>query len=118
LKDPFPTQQYAVGDPAFDLVASGGGIGREGYVMDVDLTTDATGGCAVTVDAAYNSASGNGGGFLSNTSFRPIAACTGTAPATSDGDVLTVIERAAIRGGTPAGSDYTDVITIVGAGNF
>jgi hypothetical protein len=118
LKNPYPTQTKNVGDPAFDLVASSGGVGREGYVMDTDLTTDATGGCAVTVDAAYNSASGNGGGVLSNTSFRPIAACTGAAPATSDGDVLTLIERAVIRGGTPAGSDYTDVITIVGAGNF
>lgn len=118
LKNPFPTQLYAVGDPAFDLVASAGGVGREGYVMDVDLTTDATGGCAVAIDAAFNSASGNGGGFLSNTSFRPIAACTGAAPATSDGDILTLIERAVIRGGTPAGSDYTDVITVVGAGNF
>jgi hypothetical protein len=118
LKNPFPTQLYTVGDPAFDLVASAGGIGREGYAMDVDLTTDATGGCTVAIDAAYDNASGNGGGVLSNTSFRPIAACTGAAPATSDGDILTLIERAVIRGGTPAGSDYTDVITVVGAGNF
>jgi hypothetical protein len=118
LKNPFPTQLHAAGDPAFDLVASGGGVGREGYVMDVDMTTDASGGCTVAVDAAYNSASGNGGGFLSNTSWRPIGACTGAAPATSDGDILTLIERAVIRGGTPAGSDYTDVITVVGAGNF
>jgi len=44
LKNPYPTQLHASGDPAFDLVASGGGVGREGYVMDTDLTTDATGG--------------------------------------------------------------------------
>jgi hypothetical protein len=118
LKNPYPTQLHVAGDPAFDLVPSGGGVGREGYVMDTDLTTDATGGCTVAVDAAFNSASGNGGGFLSNTNFLPIANCTGAAPATSDGDVLTLIERAVIRGGTPAGSDYTDVITVVGAGNF
>jgi hypothetical protein len=118
LKNPYPTQTKNVGDPAFDLVPSGGGVGREGYVMDADITTDATGGCAVAIDAAYSSASGNGGGVLDNTTWRPIGACTGAAPATSDGDVLTLIERAVIRGGTPAGSDYTDVITIVGAGNF
>jgi hypothetical protein len=106
----------AVGDPAFDLVA-----GREGYVLDVDLTTDGTGGCGFSspygVDAAFNSASGNGGGRLSS-NFRPIASCGGTPPATSDGDVLTLFERATIRGGTPAGSDYSDTLTIVGAGNF
>ncbi|QQR53149.1 hypothetical protein IPG36_03650 [bacterium] len=118
LMNPYPTQLYAVGDPAFDLVASAGGVGREGYVMDVDIDTDAASGCTVAIDAAYNSASGNGGGVLSSTSFRPIAGCTGTAPATSDGDIITLIERAVIRGGTPAGSDYTDVITVVGAGNF
>ncbi|HVQ43382.1 MAG TPA: hypothetical protein VMT30_00225 [Candidatus Saccharimonadia bacterium] len=122
LKNPYPTQLHVTGDAAFDLVASGGGVGREGYVMDVDLTTDATGGCGFTtpygIDAAFNSASGNGGGVLSNTSYRPIASCGGAAPATSDGDVLTLYERAVIRGGTPAGSDYTDVITVVGAGNF
>lgn len=118
LKNPFPTQIHAAGDPAFDLVASSGGVGREGYVMDVDLITDAASGCVVAVDAAYDSASGNGGGFLSSLGFRPIASCTGAPPATSDGDSLLLTERAVIRGGTPAGSDYSDIITIVGAGNF
>jgi len=93
--------------------------GTEGYVLDVDLTTDAASGCTVAIDAEYSSASGNGGGTLSS-NYQPIAACTrpGAPPGTSDGDVLTLIERAAIRGGTPAGSDYSDVITVVGAGNF
>ncbi len=104
--------EFVVGDPAFDLIA-----GREGYVLDVDTTTDAPSGCTVTLDPAYDSASGNGGGRLS-TNFRPIARCVGAAPATSDGDVLTIFERATIRGGTPAGSDYSDTLTIVGAGNF
>jgi hypothetical protein len=97
--------------------------GTEGYVLDVDLTTDFLNGCGLLLDAEYNSATGIGGGTLSN-SFQPMAACTRAAgpfpaaPGTSDGDVITLIERAAIRGGTPAGSDYTDVLTIVGAGNF
>lgn len=119
LKNPYPTQQYAVGSPAFDLVASAGGIGREGYAMDVDIDTDSTGGCTVAIDAAFNyTGAGQGGGFLDNASYTPIASCTGAAPATSDGDIITLIEKAVIRGGTPAGSDYTDVITVVGAGNF
>lgn len=107
-----PTINYAT-SPA-DLTA-----GTEGYALDVDLTTDAAGGCTVAVDGKYNSASGIGGGGLT-ANFAPIAACTrpGLPPGTSDGDVLTLIERATIRGGTPAGSDYSDVLTVVGAGNF
>lgn len=91
--------------------------GTEGYVLDVDLTTDAAGGCTVAIDAEYNGATTSAGGTFATT-YQPIAACTGTPPATANGDVITLIERAAIAGATPAGSDYTDVITVVGAGNF
>jgi hypothetical protein len=91
--------------------------GTEGYVLDADLTTDAAGGCTVAIDAEYNGATTSAGGTLS-ANFQPFVACTGTAPATSNGDVITLIERASIAGGTPAGSDYTDIITVVGAGNF
>ncbi len=91
--------------------------GTEGYVLDTDLTTDAAGGCTLAVDAEYNGATTDAGGTLSGT-FQPIAACTGTAPATANGDVITLIERAAIAGSTPAGADYSDTITVVGAGNF
>ena len=118
LMNPYPTQTKFVGDPFFDLVPSGGGVGREGYVMDVTINTDASGGCTVGTAAAYGSVTGSGGGVLDNTAYEPIASCTGTAPATSDGDILSLVERAVIRGGTPAGTDYTDSITIVGAGNF
>lgn len=91
--------------------------GTEGYVLDTDLTTDAAGGCTLAIDAEYNGATTSAGGTFSN-DFQPIAACTGTPPATANGDVITLIERAAIAGSTPAGSDYTDTITVVGAGNF
>lgn len=91
--------------------------GTEGYVLDTDLTTDAAGGCTLAIDAEYNGATTSAGGTFSN-QFQPIAACTGTPPATANGDVITLIERVAIAGSTPAGSDYTDTITVVGAGNF
>lgn len=91
--------------------------GTEGYVLDTDLTTDAAGGCTVAIDAEYNGTTTSAGGTFSAV-YQPIAACTGAVPATANGDVITLIERAAIAGATPAGSDYTDIITVVGAGNF
>jgi hypothetical protein len=90
--------------------------GTEGYVLDSVLTTDAAGGCTVAIDPEYNGTASGGGTLSPN--FQPVAACTGAAPATSNGDVVTLLERAAIAGSTPAGSDYTDIITVVGAGNF
>jgi hypothetical protein len=89
----------------------------EGYVLDTKLTTDAAGGCTVTIDPEYNGVGTVQGGTLS-ANFQPIASCTGSPPATSNGDVITLIERASIAGGTPAGSDYSDILTVVGAGNF
>ena len=91
--------------------------GTEGYVLDTDLTTDAAGGCTVAIDPEYNGIGTAQGGTLS-ANFQPYASCTGAAPATSNGDVVTMIERVAIAGGTPAGSDYSDIITVVAAGNF
>ena len=89
----------------------------EGYVLDTDLTTDAAGGCTVAIDPEYNGVGTTQGGTLS-ANFQPIASCTGVPPSTSNGDVITLIERASIAGGTPAGSDYSDILTLVGAGNF
>lgn len=96
------------------LVANGA---LEDYVMDADIVTDAAGGCTVAIDAEYNGATTSDGGTISS-NFQPSAACTGAAPATSNGDTVKLIERATIAGGTPAGSDYSDVITVVAAGNF
>ncbi len=85
----------------------------EGYVLDVDLTTDAASGGTVTIAGEYNGGSATAGGTLSAT-FQPIATSDGTA----NGDVVTLIERASISGATPAANDYTDTLTVVAAGNF
>ena len=111
------------------LVANGA---TEGYVMDVYKTVDAAGGCVVSEDPEYFGSdtaitwplpsdvhvTNNKGGTLDKNNFQPIASCTGLSPATSNGDTITMLERAIIAGGTPAGSDYSDIITVVGAGNF
>lgn len=86
--------------------------GTEGYVLDVDLTSDAGGGGTVTLSGEYNGGA-NAGGTLS-TSYQSIASSNGTA----NSDVVTLVPRAAISGVTPAASDYTDTLTVVGAGVF
>jgi hypothetical protein len=87
--------------------------GTEGYVLDTDLTTDAAGGCTVTIDPEYDGGA-NAGGTLSAT-FQPVADCDG---GTSSNDVITIVEKASISGATPAAGDYTDTLTVVGAGRF
>lgn len=86
-----------------------------GYVLDANLTTDsATAGTgAVTIDPEYNGTNTTSGGTLSTT-FQPIASASGV----TDGDVLTLIERAKISAIQKAATDYTDTLTVVGAGLF
>lgn len=86
--------------------------GTEGYGLDVDLTTDGAGGGTVSIDANY-SCTGDDAGGLSST-FLPIASSNGAA----SGDVVTLVGKAAISGLTKAATDYQDVVTVVGAGNF
>jgi len=87
--------------------------GTEGYVADIDLTTDAAGGGTVTISPEYNGTGTTQGGTLSTT-YQTIASSNGTA----NNDVVTIVPRVAIAASTPAGNDYTDTLTVVGAGNF
>jgi hypothetical protein len=87
--------------------------GTEGYVLDADLTTDGASGGTVTIDAEYNGTTTSQGGTLS-TSYQPFASANGTA----NGDIITLVPRVAVAGNTPAASDYTDTLTVVGAGIF
>jgi hypothetical protein len=88
--------------------------GSDGYVLDVDLTTDSsTGDGTVTVDAEYNGTTTSQGGTLSS-SLEEVAVSNGT----TDGDVITLVARAAISAVKAAADDYTDTWTVVGAGNF
>lgn len=89
-----------------------------GYVLDVNVTTDSATGDGTITQAAgygaeYNGTNTTSGGTLSTT-FQPMAASNGT----TDGDVLTLIERAKISAVQAAATDYTDTLTVVAAGRF
>lgn len=89
-----------------------------GYVLDVNITTDSGTGTGTVTQASnygaeYNGTNTTSGGTLSTT-FQPIAASDGT----TDGDVLTLIERAKITAVQAAATDYTDTLTVVAAGRF
>lgn len=90
-----------------------------GYVLDVDITTDsATSGTGTVSQASnfgaeYAGSNSTSGGALS-TSFQPIAAASGP----TDGDVLTLTERAKITAIQAAATDYSDTLTVVAAGRF
>ncbi len=87
--------------------------GTEGYVLDVNMTTNGAGGGTPTIAAEYDGSGAGDGGTLSAT-FQPAASSTGTAA----GDVITFVGKATIAGDTPAAADYTDTWTIIGAGTF
>jgi hypothetical protein len=87
--------------------------GAEDYGLATTINTDAAGGGVVALDAAYDGTAAKAG-TLDPTQFRPIATSTGTA----NGDIINLAERATIAGQTPAASDYTDTMTVIGAGVF
>ena len=87
--------------------------GTEDYGLGVTINTDAAGGGAVSLDSYYDGTASKAG-TLDPTQFRPIATASGTA----NGDIINLNARATIAGQTPAANDYTDTMTIVGAGVF
>ncbi len=106
-----------------NTLSSGGGAEQYGLYGD---TTPNGSGCSSTIAPAYlphNVANTDGGtynvpldaGGVSSTAYQALANCTG---GTSAGDTVNFREAAVIKTNTPAAADYTDTLTIVGAGNF
>lgn len=86
--------------------------GTEGF--NTGVTSAQTGGTGtITVAVPFvGGLTGKGGGL--DTTLRSIASSNGTA----NNAVLTLTNNAAISGTTAAATDYTDTITVVGAGLF
>ena len=108
------TQSYTVASktPGTNATLS---AGTEGFLTGLPaggITQGSGAGTTSAVTAYASSGSGNGSGL--DTNERQIASSTGTA----NGAVVTVKEYAAISAVTPAATDYSDTITLVGAGSF
>lgn len=86
--------------------------GTEGYNTGITSSQGAGSG-TISVAAPFDgTALGQGGGL--DTSLRALATSNGTA----QNAVLTIKNNVAIDALTPAASDYTDTITVIGAGLF
>ncbi len=103
------SKTIAAASPAGNATLS---AGTESY--NTGVTSSVGGGSGtVTVAAPYvGTALGQGAGL--DSSLRTIASSNGT----NSNAVLTIKNNASIDALTPAGNDYTDTITIVGAGLF
>jgi hypothetical protein len=86
--------------------------GTEGYNTGV-TSSHAAGSGTITVNSVFNGSSTSRGGGLCGT-YQSVATSTGTASA----DVLTLTNNVAISAATAAATDFTDTITVVGAGLF
>jgi hypothetical protein len=87
--------------------------GTEGVVVDVDLTTNTSG--TLSIAAEFLGASTSAGGTPSTT-FQEIADADG--PVGGVGDVVTILPRVAISTTTQSADDYTNTLTVIGAGDF
>lgn len=87
--------------------------GTEDYGLVVSYPGTQTSTCTTTIAPEYNGGANQVGRMTAN--FQQIASCDG---GTSNGDTLTIKERATISAVTPAATDYTDTLTVVGAGDF
>jgi len=85
--------------------------GTPGYNTGV-TSSQTSGSGTITVAAPFVGGTSQGGGL--DTSLRTLATSNGTA----NGAVLTMTNNVAINTITPAATDYTDTITVVGAGLF
>jgi len=87
--------------------------GTEGVVVDIDNITNGSG--SLSILAEFNGGSTSAGGTPS-TAYQEVASAAG--PVGGTGDVVTIVPRVAISATTQAADDYTNTLTVVGAGDF
>lgn len=105
--------KYIAGASAVGTASRTMTTGTEDYGLAATINTDFAGGGTVSLNTNYDGTSSKVG-TLDPTGFQPIASANGT----SGGDIVNVLERATISNSTPPATDYTDTITLVGAGQF
>ncbi len=92
--------------------------GTEGYVTGITSITQGSGAGTTTASNAYGNGAGGtagaGQGSGLDANIRQIISSNGTASNAS----FVLREAAAISSLTPPANDYTDTITVIGAGNF
>jgi hypothetical protein len=86
--------------------------GTEGYNTGVTSTQGSGSGTITVATPFVGGSTGKGGGL--NTTYASLATSNGTGASS----VLTLTNNMAISAITPAATDYTDTITLVGAGAF
>ncbi|HEX8226784.1 MAG TPA: hypothetical protein VF572_02855 [Candidatus Saccharimonadales bacterium] len=86
----------------------------EQYVWGVTALSQVGGVGTTSVPAAYDATGVSNDGSGVDNSYRQVASNTGT----TDTAVVTLEASATIAGITPAASDYTDVVQVIGAGQF
>jgi hypothetical protein len=86
--------------------------GTEGYAFGVTVTQTSGSGTPAASGAFAGGVAGTGGALA--TTLAEVASSAGTA----NNAVFTLRTNAAISGITPAATDYTDIITVIGAGLF
>lgn len=113
LKSAYASNYQIAGTSAAGAASHTLTTGGEDYGLGVTINTDASGGGTVSLDAAYDGTTSKAG-TLDPVNYRPVASANGTA----GGDIINLNERATISATTPASNDYTDTMTVVGAGRF
>jgi len=86
----------------------------EQYVWGVSAITQGTGLGVTSATAVFDATGATNDGTGVDTAYRQVASGNGT----TGNAVVTVRSSATISGITPAASDYTDVVQVVGAGQF
>jgi hypothetical protein len=109
------TQSYTIAakTPGTNGTLTAGTEGELSAIPASGITQGSGAGTTSAATAYASSGAGNGSG-LTTTTPTQMASSTGTA----SGAIVTIKEYAAISALTPAATDYSDTITLVGAGSF